>query len=69
MVEVFKTNVDGTEQSVKVLTHIEASFPELIINFDLEDCDKILRTEGAIIPIDQIKKLLRVEGYFCEVLV
>ncbi|WP_262708982.1 hypothetical protein [Flavobacterium hiemivividum] len=40
----------------------------LQINFDLDDCDKILRVEGEIIPIVAIIELLINENYKCEVL-
>jgi len=46
MVEVFKTNVKSTQQSIIILSKIRKYFPKLRVNFDLGDCDKILRIEG-----------------------
>ncbi len=68
MVEVFKTNVHETEKS-KILTQkLLEHFPDNKINFDLEDCDRILRVEGEDIFSSEIIKLLNSKGYFCEVL-
>lgn len=35
-------------------------------NFDLEDCDNILRVESAVCNADQIKELVQVAGFVCE---
>ena len=69
MVEIFKTNAQSTEQAIDLLSEIRLYFPELRVNFDLEDCDNILRVEGIKILKDKIIKILVSEGYFCEVFV
>jgi hypothetical protein len=56
MIEVFKTNVQEVEQSILIVGKLLEHFPNSAINFDLEDCDKILRIHGA--SISQ-KKLLK----------
>ncbi|TDE06055.1 hypothetical protein E0F98_00040 [Flavobacterium hiemivividum] len=68
MVEIFKTNVEGIEESQILLQLLLKHFSMLQINFDLDDCDKILRVEGEIIPIVAIIELLINENYKCEVL-
>ena len=68
MVEVFKTNVQYVEQSVRLISKLQQQFQELKICFDLEDCDKILRVEGVPILVDSIIFLLHTEGYQCEIL-
>ena len=68
MVEVFKTNVQHEEQSEKIIEKLLQEFPELNINFDLEDCDKILRVKGLSVPINEITESLNLEGYRCEIL-
>lgn len=35
-------------------------------NFDLEDCDNILRVESNACNADQVKKALQIAGYECE---
>lgn len=68
MVEVFKTNVQEVERSNRLLERLLYHFPDNKINFDLEDCDKILRVEGENISPEKIMELLNEEGHFCEIL-
>lgn len=35
-------------------------------NFDLEDCDHILRVESTVNKTDNIKDVLQVAGFDCE---
>ena len=53
MVEVFKTNVQKKTQSKKYLCVLSEAFPSFKINFDLLDCDKVLRVEGEKMPSPQ----------------
>jgi hypothetical protein len=69
MVEVFKTNVNEVEPSEKLIRQLVIHFPGSLINFDLEDCDKILRVEAENIVSEKIIKILNANGYSCEVLV
>ncbi len=51
MVEVFRTNIHSEKQAQVVLATIGKRFPEYHINFDLDDCDRIMRVsiqEGEI---------------------
>jgi hypothetical protein len=43
MVEVFKTNVKNKHKAKKIIDQIHKTFDGYFANFDLEDCDKILR--------------------------
>ena len=67
MVEVFKTNVQKQKEAKMILPVLSKSFPALRINFDLDDCDRILRVEGSVNP-EKVIKLLRSNGYECKVL-
>lgn len=70
MIEVFKTNVYERGHANMLIDHIHKTFTDYKANFDLWDCDKILRIEcrtGLIIPnpiIDLVKKF----GFHAEVL-
>ncbi|WKL49539.1 hypothetical protein Q1W71_07035 [Flavobacterium pectinovorum] len=66
MIEVFKTNVQEIEQSKMIVMKLLEHFPNSIINFDLEDCDKILRVHAASISNHGIIELLNSYGYHCE---
>ncbi len=68
MIEVFKTDVQETEQSKMIVKELLEHFPNGIINFDLEDCDKILRIHASSISNHKIIALLNSYGYQCEVL-
>lgn len=69
MVEVFKTNVEQPEQSQMLIHRIRSHIPEGKINFDLEDCDKILRVEAKSISVQIILKLLKQHGFYAELLI
>ena len=68
MVEVFKTNVLDVERSNLLVERLLFHFPDNKINFDLEDCDKILRVEGKNIISEKIMEILNKEGHSCEIL-
>ncbi|TCD03196.1 hypothetical protein [Pedobacter psychroterrae] len=66
MIMIFKTNVTDT-------TDVEALKPQLdkcLIgarwNFDLEDCDKILRVDSISQISETVIKLLQENGFCCE---
>jgi hypothetical protein len=52
MVEVFKTNVNDSDQANTILDLIRNIFPDDKVNFDLDDCDSILRVESKSDSID-----------------
>jgi hypothetical protein len=69
LIEVFKTNVQEEEQSKQLIEKLCYHFPACRINFDLEDCDKILRVEGNNFLIETIRFLLQSNGFECEILI
>ena len=68
MVEIFKTDVIKKTKAKNILSMLQKEFPHLKINFDLGDCDKILRVEGKIISVDGIISLMKKQKYLCELL-
>jgi hypothetical protein len=68
MVEVFKTNIQDGRQATVILKKLGQLFPKCRINFDLGDCDKILRVEGKIASPEKIIEAVTMHGYRCEVL-
>ncbi|MGY3212275.1 hypothetical protein [Mucilaginibacter sp. HD30] len=68
IVEVFKTNVAEVELSELLIRQLEDHFPDSLINFDMEDCDKILRVEAFTVVPEKIIHILNSNGYSCEVL-
>jgi hypothetical protein len=68
MIEVFKTNVNEQVQAEIILSVIVNSFPSIKPNFDLQDCDHVLRVEGNDFTTTEIINLLQSNGHFCEIL-
>ena len=68
MIEVFKTNVQEDELAKQLATKLHVHFPHCKINFDLQDCDKILRVEGQQIRSEKIIEVINTSGYQCQVL-
>jgi len=68
MVEVFKTNVQKVSQAKKMVALLLEHFPENKINFDLHDCDKILRIEGENFETHHVMHLVREKGFNCNLL-
>ncbi|MDH7461843.1 hypothetical protein QEG73_11165 [Chitinophagaceae bacterium 26-R-25] len=68
MIEVFKTNVKRRKESEILLLLLSRTFPSFKINFDLDDCDKILRIQGNEVHPVQVVELVEKNGYQCEIL-
>lgn len=68
MVEVYKTNISKQKESMKVLEKLNETFPKYKMNFDLEDCDNILRIENPIGDVhnDHIIQLINEVGFCVE---
>ena len=62
MVEVFKTNVQKKAQSKILLSVLSEAFPSFKINFDLSDCDKVLRVEGD--NMEALRIMILVKEYW-----
>ena len=68
MIEVFKTNVPDQNIAQQLLALFDEQLPQYRINFDLEDCDRILRVESERVNEGAIVALLQANGFLCEVL-
>jgi hypothetical protein len=70
MVEVFKTNVSDPTQAKQLSSLIHRLFAGYTVNFDLEDCDNILRaeTQTGLIQAQLLIQLLRDYGFEAEIL-
>ena len=68
MVEVFKTNITKQKQSKQILEKLNEAFPKYNIDFDLEDCDNILRIENPIGDVHnaQVIQLISDVGFCIE---
>jgi hypothetical protein len=68
MIEVFKTNVEEICQAEVLVDLLLHHFPGSKVNFDLQDCDKILRVEGDSFVACQVMSLVEESGFACEIL-
>jgi len=70
MVEVFKTNVTNKVDAALIIAHIHLNHPFYNANFDLQDCDHILRVKSVKdrIRAASLIKLVNAFGYHAEVL-
>lgn len=68
MIEVFKTNIDSPEIAISIMKILEKFYPEALLNFDLDDCDNILRINSGNIISDEIVCILNTFGFSCEIL-
>ena len=66
MVEVFKTNVEDPAQAAKLVGLLQKRITNSSVNFDLEDCDKVLRIEGPEISLPLVVGILKDYGYKCQ---
>jgi hypothetical protein len=69
MIEVFRTNVSEQAHAEQIVAEIHAK-GEYKANFDLDDCDRVLRVRAftGSVEIDQIIRLLEDLGYTATVL-
>ncbi len=69
MIEVFKTNVNSPDHARMLVTQILRNF-NYTANFDLQDCDRILRVQSDNGPVRAYRliKIFRDLGFHAEVL-
>jgi hypothetical protein len=70
MIEVFKTNVNSRHHAQMLVEEIHSRFEGYSANFDLWDCDKILRIKSGdvLVEAEDIVNLLRQKGFSAELL-
>ena len=66
MIFVFKTSVKTKMQANKLKLPIDTVLPNAKWNFDLKDCDKILRIDSEENIVLKIIDLLKIHNYSCE---
>lgn len=68
MVEVFKTNITCAHTAAALTADLQRMYPSSSVNFDLEDCDRVLRIKGDDIHAPLIVAHLSTMGHECEVM-
>jgi len=67
-VEIFKTSIQDLELAEVVRREPLLAFPRVLVSFDLEDCDRILRIEGKDFCVERVVLALTCRGLLCELL-
>lgn len=65
MIHVFKTSVKNKAQIKKLKPVLNLNFQDIKWNFDLEDCDKILRIESKKNITKKVINLLKSHYFDC----
>lgn len=70
MVEVFTTNVSAKKDAEGLLIRFRSNYPDYNVNFDLEDCDHVLRVESHFsqIDVDGVCGIVTASGFCVEVM-
>ncbi len=70
MIEIFKTNVGNAGHAKQLVRMIHEHFSHLKANFDLEDCDRILRVKfnGTSLNVEVVISFLETLGVHAEIL-
>lgn len=68
MVEVFRTNISEEKMADSILQKLVSHLPESYVNFDLEDCDRILRIENCTVHAMDVIQIVKQNGFECELL-
>lgn len=68
-VEVFITNIQDKMQSEEIRIQILKRYPNLIISFDLEDFERVLRIEGDYFNSSNIIEILVAMSFECEIMI
>jgi hypothetical protein len=68
MVEVFATNINSICRAEQLQENMQVFFPGIRINFDIDDCDHILRIEGLAFCVQEILQWLKAQGVAASVL-
>jgi hypothetical protein len=63
LIEVFKTTIEHHKDADRLRAQLVAVYPRLQINFDLDDCDRIMRVVGHDLPIREIITIAATLGY------
>lgn len=66
MISVFKTSVTNSREIETLKPLFDTHLENEKWNFDLEDCDKILRIDTQIEIAESTINLLQDNGYACE---
>ena len=67
-INIFKTDVRDQAIAMQIVRYLQAHFAGSRFNFDLDDCDNILRVESphSAIAEPEIQAFIANWGHYCE---
>lgn len=65
MIEIFRTDVKNKQLAGKITQQINSLFTVKSINFDLSDCDRVLRIEATHLNNSEVIKIVNSFGHEC----
>jgi len=70
MVEVFKTNIRTRAQALAIGNFLQDSFGLYVVNFDIDDCDHIMRIRSlsGAVDSDRVCRVVLALGFEANVL-
>lgn len=66
MIYVFKTSVQTENEVLSLKPLLDKALAKIDWNFDLEDCDRILRADTPLAHPERIVEILKQKGFECE---
>ncbi|MCZ8215298.1 MAG: hypothetical protein O9262_03620, partial [Cyclobacteriaceae bacterium] len=63
VIEIFKTSINSQQAATLVKYVLSDKYPDAKINFDLEDCDRILRIENKVICVEEVTAIVNTLGH------
>ena len=68
IVQVFRTDVQDQQVARRIILFLHQNYFHCKVNFDLDDCDKILGIENQLGPVREtdIQLVVAGYGYDCE---
>ena len=68
MIAIFKTNITDFSKADEIISILSHHLPGCKINFDLQDCDNILRVKGDNVSATEVIQLVSSTGAACALL-
>ena len=59
MVEVFTTGIENRHMAAMIQSALLQQFPDMEVNIDLDDCDRILRCESECIDTNAVIAIVK----------
>jgi hypothetical protein len=65
-IEIYKTNIKTREEASFITALLQFVISDCIMNFDLEDCDHILRIETNRDIKEMVYRVFNKQGFYCQ---